>query len=686
MLNPQKRPPTHFHKSLDPPRPMPAWRLTRKALHPEADHSASAMLNAQQFRCFIEQFRDGIVLADKMGSIIEWNQAEEQITGLTRAEVLGRSIWDVDFQVIITIDERDKKTILEEKKAIYLNLIKKGKSPSLDKLVEIEIQRPDGARCHIQRLLSIIKTATGFILASIMRDITRMNQAENALLESSIRFENQKQFVSRILENIPSSLVEIDRSMRIVTVNRNFLEKTRRTEQATLGCKLDSVFPKELLVYTHLIHRVKEVFQADLLDEGGKVAFHAPGLSNRVYYIRLFPVFLIPRHPSSKTVNAEYVKNVMLLMDDITEREKLGEEIRSVERHLDSVVECADDLMVSLDPKGNIITWNRAAEVVSGIKSEQAKGKPLVSICASYQHLIMTKMLDRLTQSRSVQRIETNLITANRKEVPISWNCSLMCDDNNSVTGILAIGRDLTELRHMENKLLQSDKMASLGFLAGGIAHDLRNPLGIISSCAQLILENPKDSKLRKQGLQKIYTSTRRASLIIENLLMFARPTGGWMEKEINLHTIIHETLELLNNQITLQNVIVSETYQPDLPVYIPYLYGSKEMLQQVFANLISNACNAMPEGGLLKITAEAISTGQVEIRFMDSGCGISHENLNKIFDPFFTTMPVGKGIGMGLSISHAIVLQHRGVIEVQSEVGKGSNFIVKLPIYRKTL
>ncbi|MDO9066614.1 MAG: PAS domain S-box protein, partial [Chloroflexota bacterium] len=500
-----------------------------------------------------------------------------------------------------------------------------------------------------------------------------MNQAENALLESSIRFENQKQFVSRILENIPSSLVEIDRSMRIVTVNRNFLEKTRRTEQATLGCKLDSVFPKELLVYTHLIHRVKEVFQAGLLDEGGKVAFHAPGLSNRVYYIRLFPVFLIPRHPSSKTVNAEYVKNVMLLMDDITEREKLGEEIRRVERHLASVVECADDLMVSLDPKGNIITWNRAAEVVSGIKSEQAKGKPLVSICTSYQHLIMTKMLDRLTQSRSVQRIETNLITANRKEVPISWNFSLMCDDNNSVTGIVAIGRDLTELRHMENKLLQSDKMASLGVLAGGIAHDLRNPLGIISSCAQLILENPKDSKLRKQGLQKIYTSTRRASLIIENLLMFARPTGGWMEKEINLHTIIHETLELLNNQITLQNVIVSETYQPDLP----YLYGNKEMLQQVFANLILNACNAMPEGGLLKIAVEANSAGHVEIRFMDTGGGVPPENLSKIFDPFFTTMPVGKGVGLGLSICHTIIQQHQGVIEVHSEVGKGSTFIV---------
>ena len=103
-------------------------------------------------------------------------------------------------------------------------------------------------------------------------------------------------------------------------------------------------------------------------------------------------------------------------------------------------------------------------------------------------------------------------------------------------------------------------------------------------------------------------------------------------------------------------------------------------MLQQVFANLILNACNAMPEGGLLKIAVEANSAGQVEIHFMDTGGGVPPENLSKIFDPFFTTMPVGKGVGLGLSICHTIIQQHQGVIEVHSQVGKGSTFIVRLP------
>ncbi len=642
---------------------------------PEADHSFPAM-SALQFRYAIERIWDGIVLTDEEWRIIEWNQAEEDITGLTRAEVLGRLIWDVNFQLGIVTDERSKKTIYEEKMALFLDSIKKSKSPSLDKLVELEIQRPNGTRRNIQMALFIIPTAKGFMPGSLTRDITELKQTIAALEENCLQLGNQKLFTSRIIESIPTSLVAIDRSMRIVSVNHNFLEKTRRKEQTTLGHKLDVVFPQVLLDYTRLAQRVQEVFQTGRSPEAFKVAYHAPGLSNRIYYYRLIPIFLSPRPPGGKIAEAEHVENVMLLMDDVTEREQLGEEVRRIERHLASVVEGANDLVVSLDPKSNIITWNRASEVASGMKSEQVKGRSLISVCSPDQQLVMTSMLDRLVHVGSVQHTEANLLTATKKEVPIAWSCSLMRDDSGNVAGIVAVGRDLTEHRRMEEKLFQSAQLASLGVMAGGIAHELRNPLGIISASAQLLQENPRDLKLRTQGLQKIYAATRRASLIIENLLKFARPAGKWEKKEINLHAIIDEDLALLSNQIKLQDVIVSVTYQPDLP----HLYGSHEMLQQVFANLILNACNAMPEGGLLKIAVEANSAGQVEIRFMDTGGGVPPENLSKIFDPFFTTMPVGKGVGLGLSICHTIIQQHQGVIEVHSEVGKGSTFIVRLP------
>ena len=643
----------------------------------ETDHSASDTLNVQQFRSFAERYQDGFVLADEEGRIIEWNQTEEQMTGLTRAEVLGRSIWDVDLQVTIAAADRDKKIFTEERKAMYKDLITKGKSPSLDRLVEIEIQRPDGSRCNVQMSLFVIPTAKGFLSGSISRDITELKQTVTALEESIVKLDNQKEFISRILESIPSSLIMIDRSMRVVSVNNNFLKKTRRERISTIGHKIDEVFPQVLLEYIHLTEYVQEVFQTGHSTKGVKVAYRAPGLSNRTYYYRLFPNFLSP-HPSSdgKTVDTKHVETVMLLMDDVTEYEHLREEARRLERHLASVVECDNDLVVSMDPKGNVITWNRASEVVSGINSKQVKDRSLVSLCKPDQRLVMRSMLAKLAHAGSVQPTEITLLTASHKEVPISWSCSLMRDDSGNVAGVVAVGRDLTELRRMEDKRFNSAKLASLGVMAGGIAHDLRNPLGIISASAQLLLENPRDLKLRAQGLQKIYSATQRASLIIENLLKFARPASGWVMKDINLHAIIDETLALLSTHITSQDVIVSVTYQPDLP----RVQGSHQMLQQVFTNLILNACSAMTQGGVLKITVEANSANQVELHFLDTGCGISPENLISIFDPFFTTMPVGKGVGLGLPICHTIIQQHQGEIEVHSEVGKGSDFIVRLP------
>jgi len=148
------------------------------------------------------------------------------------------------------------------------------------------------------------------------------------------------------------------------------------------------------------------------------------------------------------------------------------------------------------------------------------------------------------------------------------------------------------------------------------------------------------------------------------------------VKKEVDLLTILNDTQSLLSNQLMSQNVILAVTVQPDLP----RVFGSHEMLQQVFTNLILNACNAMPEGGLMKISVEANSSNQVEIHFIDAGRGIPPENLSKIFDPFFTTMPVGKGVGLGLSICHTIIQQHQGSIEVHSEVAKGSDFTVRLP------
>jgi signal transduction histidine kinase len=210
--------------------------------------------------------------------------------------------------------------------------------------------------------------------------------------------------------------------------------------------------------------------------------------------------------------------------------------------------------------------------------------------------------------------------------------------------------------------------------MAGGIAHELRNPLAISSSAAQLLLERPDDEKFREEAAEKIHSGVQRASYIIENLLKFARPPEERMVPT-NINESLDETLSLLANQLKVHRVKLRKDFVPDLPQVV----GNKSLLQQVFTNMILNACNAMPDGGSLTVATTA-SKAEVEIHFADTGVGIPTEHLSKIFDPFFTTMPVGKGIGLGLSISYSIIQQHQGTIEVESVVGKGTTFTVRLP------
>lgn len=496
------------------------------------------------------------------------------------------------------------------------------------------------------------------------------------------QLENQERFVTRILESIPSSLVVINRNLRIVSANRNFLEKSRRKPQNTIGRKIEEVFPEVLIQYTRLDQKVQQAFRTGEPVEGGKLSYRAPGLPTRIYYYRLIPLKLAlgqaraePDPRTDKTQEA--VENVMLLMDDITEREHLQEEVRQAERHLASVVECANDLVVSMDAQGRVVTWNRAAERASGLAADQVKGRVLPSLCVSEQRGEMAEMLEGLARGGSVQNAEVNLLTANghQQEVPIAWSCSPMRNDRGAVVGIVAVGRDLTERRQLEAQLIQSAKMASLGVMAGGIAHELRNPLGIASAAAQLLLEHPNDAQLRHECAEKIQSATERASLIIENLLRFARSRDERM-REVDLHAVLTETLTLLTHQLALKKVNLRKEFHPDLPA----VAGNPELLQQVFTNLVLNACNAMSEGGTLAVTTRTTEAGDAEISFQDTGHGIKSEYLSAIFDPFFTTMPVGEGTGLGLSISYSIVQQHHGTIEVDSEVGAGSTFTVQLP------
>lgn len=241
----------------------------------------------------------------------------------------------------------------------------------------------------------------------------------------------------------------------------------------------------------------------------------------------------------------------------------------------------------------------------------------------------------------------------------------------------IALNQMLLELKIRENELLQSHKMAAVGTLTAGIAHELNNPLNNISLITESLIDefDSWDDEEKKKMLKDIYKQVERASVTVANLLDFThRDDSSFVHLSIN--DILERTLNFIENEINLSNVHLDT----DLAANLPKIKGNQHNLQQVFLNIFLNSIQAMPDGGKL-IVKSCVENNLIRIDITDTGTGISKENKEKIFDPFFTTKIVGEGTGLGLSVSYGVIKQHHGEISVDSELGKGCTFSILLPI-----
>jgi two-component system NtrC family sensor kinase len=245
-----------------------------------------------------------------------------------------------------------------------------------------------------------------------------------------------------------------------------------------------------------------------------------------------------------------------------------------------------------------------------------------------------------------------------------------------------AFNRMIHELEVHQDQLVQSRKIAAVGTLTSGIAHELNNPINNIVLTAESLKEDFRElSPEEAMGLiQDILIQSERASEIVKGLLDFSRAEHPEFEA-LSIGTVIHDTLKLVRNQLTLSGILVEE----DMSANLPPIYGEKKSLQQVFLNLFINAIQAMLDGGSLLIKARPSPDGQwMVIDVQDTGIGIDPEHLSQIFDPFYSTKQVGRGTGLGLSVTYGIVEKHGGHIEVKSRKGEGATFTVTLPLHQK--
>ncbi len=262
-----------------------------------------------------------------------------------------------------------------------------------------------------------------------------------------------------------------------------------------------------------------------------------------------------------------------------------------------------------------------------------------------------------------------------RINIKPSGEMGQLCDVINKMADAVS-DRENQLKQTTQRQIGQSEKLASIGRLAAGIAHEINNPLTGVLTFAHLLHQNENLNQQDKEDVDVIIKETTRVREIIRGLLDFARESPSTRES-LNLNEVVKQTLNLLRNQKEFRDIIT----ELDLDDSLPAVNADKNQIQQVLLNLFLNACEAMPKGGRLSITSSHDAESQnIMLTVADSGCGVSEENIAKVFDPFFTTKPVGKGTGLGLSVSYGILQSHGGDIKVESELGEGTAFTLIFP------
>ena len=347
-----------------------------------------------------------------------------------------------------------------------------------------------------------------------------------------------------------------------------------------------------------------------------------------------------------------------------------AQELERLKDYSENIIESLTVGVAVLDQKGRVIGWNRVLEEAFAKKKEDILGETLLRILGP-QNFAAVYPPDTQQDFHLMSEIPLDLPSGDKRIFDIAKTPLL--DNRLNPYGTVIVFEDITDKINLQQQLVTSEKLASIGLLSAGVAHEINTPLTGISSYVQILQKKVTDVHFA-QILEKIETQTDRVSRIIKNLLSFARNPSDLAFHRVNLKENLQEIISLIDYKLKTMNIRLELVLAPVKPIW-----AQGERLQQVFINIILNAIDAMPQGGTLRIELAEIGIDAV-IRISDTGHGIKEQHLPHIFDPFFTTKGVGKGTGLGLSISYAIVKEHEGRLSVESEVGKGTSFIIVIP------
>jgi two-component system NtrC family sensor kinase len=605
----------------------------------------------KRFEKIAEMGDDGIIVFDEDSRIEFANQMASEIMGLPKDHILGREF----FSLIGKPDEE----FLEE-------MVMRGEGMGEKVCTEMSLHTPQGRVKASEVCIAPTRSEDGRIKTyAYIRDITERKKFEKELKESEEKFRN-------LFERVRHGLF-------ISTKEGHFLD-CNQAMWGLLGYQDKEEFLKiDILKDLYVNPEDRKTFMEQVENLGFIKDFEVEFKKKKGERITVLLTATAKRDETGTIIGYEGL-NI-----DITDRKKMERELRETNDFLMNLIDSSVDGIIVTNMKGNILLFNKGAENLLGYRSEEVVEK--MNIRSIYSPGVAKEVMEKLKSPDfgGVGKLTSFPIFHRRKDgemIEGDLSASLIYDEKGNEIASVGIFKDLRErskmereLREIQQALLLSEKLAAMGRLTSQIAHELNNPIyGIMNTLELLKTEIPPESK-RRRILELSLSEIQRLSEMLRNMLSFSKPEEE-KRRPIKIDELIEGILLVMEKQMRESNIQVETSFNPD----IPEIMASTNQMRQVMLNILKNAKEAMPKGGTLTVRTSR-EDNRVLTHIQDTGMGIPEEIRDKIFEAFFTTKQKVKGVGLGLSVCYGIIKDHGGDIKVESEEGKGTTFIISLPI-----